>query len=124
MSKRPIPVTIVGWVYIATGAMGFVYHLPEFKPGDLFRYDVLWIELIRLVAVVCGVFMLRGYDWARWVALAWIGFHVILSAFHTLPEFAMHCLFFALIACVLFRRDTTRYFRAGGSREKGLPSTP
>jgi len=114
MNKRPIPVTIIAWVYIATGAVGLVYHFRDLNAGSVFRYDALGIELVRMTAVVCGAFMLRGHDWARWVALAWIGFHVIVSAFHTLPELAMHCLFFAVIAWILFRRDAARYFQAAG----------
>lgn len=114
MNKRPIPVTVIAWVYIATGALGLVYHFSDLNAGSVFRYDALWIELVRMAAVVCGAYMLRGRDWARWVALAWIGFHVIVSAFHTLPELAMHCLFFALIAWILLRRDAARYFRAAG----------
>ena len=37
------------------------------------------------LAIVCGVFLLRGHNWARWLALAWIAFHVVLSAFHAIP---------------------------------------
>jgi hypothetical protein len=113
-NQRPVSVAIIGWVYIAAGATGFVYHFSEFTAGGLFRYDALWIELVRLTAGVCGAFLLRGDNWARWLAVAWIGFHVIVSAFHTLPELAMHCLFFALIAWLLFRPGATRYFRAAG----------
>jgi glucose uptake protein GlcU len=112
MNKRPLSVTMIGYLYIAMGAIGFVYHSSEFRAGEAFRYDMLGIELIRLVAVVCGIFMLREHNWARWLALAWIGFHAILSAFHTLPELAIHCLFFAVIAWCLVRPDATRCFRA------------
>ena len=71
-------------------------------------------EFVRLLAVVAGVFMLLGYNWARWLALAWIGSHIILSAFHAPREFAVHCLFFAAIAWFLFRPEAQSYFR--GSR--------
>ncbi len=112
MNKRPISVTMIAWLYMAVGAAGFVYHLGEFKAGEVPRYDVLGIELVSLAAAVCGAFMLRGKNWARWIALAWMGFHVIVSVFHSLPQFAIHCLFFALIAWVLFRPDAARYFSA------------
>ena len=74
----------------------------EFQARDAFQYDIVWVELDRLIAIVCGVFLLRGHNWARWVALAWIAFHVVVSAFHTFPEFAIHCLFCAVIAWFLF----------------------
>jgi hypothetical protein len=104
--KRPLSVTILGCLYIAVGTIGVAYHFT-------FPIHDVWVELVRLLAIIGGAFMLRGHNWARWLALAWIAFHVILSAFHTWGEFAMHCLFCALIAWFLFRPDATRYFRAG-----------
>lgn len=112
MNKRPLPVTIIASVYIVMGAIGFAYHWKEFEASHAFQGDILWVELIRLVAIVSGIFMLRGHNWARWIALAWIAFHVLLSAFHGWPELAVHCLFCAVIAWLLFRPDSGRYFRA------------
>lgn len=105
--KRPLSVTILGWVYIAVGLIGFGYHLT----GFVFRTEDVAIESVRLLATIAGAFLLRGHDWARWLALAWILFHVILSAFHALGEFAVHCLFCGAIAWVLFRPAAARYFR-------------
>jgi hypothetical protein len=113
MNKRPLAVTILAWVYIAMGAVGVVYHLPELDANNALQFDGVWIELVRLLAVVAGVFMLRGQNWARWVAVAWIAFHVIIGALHSLQQFAIHCLFCAVIAFFLFRPDATRYFRGG-----------
>jgi hypothetical protein len=107
---RPASVTVIAWVYIAAGAIGFVYHFGELLARP-FRYDPLLIEFVRVLAIVAGVFILRGSNWARWLALAWIGFHVVLSAFHNVPEFAIHCLFFAVTAWALFRQTAARYFR-------------
>jgi hypothetical protein len=115
--QQPISVTILGWVYIAVGTMGFIYHLTDFQARNGFQYDNVWIEVIRLVAVVSGAFMLRGQNWARWLALAWIAAHVILSAFHTLPEFAMHLFFCIVIAWLLFHPDAARYFRGAAVEE-------
>jgi hypothetical protein len=56
--------------------------------------------------------MLRGRNWARWGALAWMAFHVVLSAFHSLVQLAMHSVFFAVIAYFLFRPAAKEYFRA------------
>jgi hypothetical protein len=110
MNQRPLPVSAVAWVYIAAGAIGFGYHF-----GDLARNGFTWeaagVELIRVLAVVCGVFLLRGHNWARWVAVGWMGFHAIVSIFHTWVELAMHCVFLAVIVWVLFRPEADRYFR-------------
>lgn len=115
MNKRPLPVTVIGCLYAAAGAMALAYHWTEFKPRHPFSYDIVWISLVRLIAIVSGVYILRGSNWARWLALAWISFHVILSAFHSLPEFAMHSLFCAVSAYFLFRPGAARYFRAGSA---------
>jgi hypothetical protein len=106
--RRPLAVTILGWLYIGVGSIGFVAHLTDLLA---FQYDAIYIEFTELVAIVCGAFILRGQNWARWLALAWIAFHVVVSAFHAFPELAIHCLFCALIAWFLFRPETTQYFR-------------
>ncbi len=111
MNKRPLSVTIIGCLYIVIGAIGFAYHFTEFKAQHPFQDDFVWIELLRLIAIVCGVYMLRGHNWARWLALAWIAYHVVLSAFHTLSELAIHSLFCAILAYFLLRPTAARYFR-------------
>jgi len=47
--------------------------------------------MIRIIAVVGGVFLLMGHNWARWLMLAWLAFHVAVSAFHSLSEFIAAC---------------------------------
>ena len=115
MNHRPLAVTIIACVYIVIGAIGFAYHFTEFNAQHPFQDGLVWIELVRLIAIVCGVFMLRGHNWARWLALVWIASHVVLSAFHTLSELAIHILFCAILAYFLFRPTASRYFRAGGT---------
>src|ERR1700744_4799674 len=95
-NTRPLSITIIGWLYIVVGAVGFVYHFNEFG-GQPFRSEIVWTELVRLAAVVSGIYMLRGHNWARWLALAWIGAHVILSALNSLAEVAAHVVFLAVL---------------------------
>ena len=109
--KRPIAVAIVSCVYIAVGTIGFVYHFHELLSQQGGFRDAVLIELVEMVAIVCGALMLRGLNWARWGAIAWIAFHVVLSAFHAAQEFAMHVLIGAVIAWVLLRPESARYFR-------------
>ncbi len=110
-NKRPLSVTIVAWVYIAVGAGGFVFYFTQLHGASAFQLDGLLVELVRFLAIVCGVFMLRGKNWARWLAIAWIVFHVGLSAFHAFRELAIHSLFFVLIGWCLFHSGARRYFR-------------
>ena len=109
-NKRPISVTILALVYIAVGTTGFIYHFADFRTGNAFHNDVILIEFTELLAVTCGAFLLRGQNWARWLALAWMAFHVVLSAFHAFGEFAIHALFCAIIVWVLLRDHSASYF--------------
>lgn len=110
-NKRPLSVTVLAFIYIAIGAIGFVRHFPNLPGMRAFRYDDVWIELTEFLAILCGVFMLRGRNWARWLAVAWMAFHVILSALDGFHGFAIHALFCAVIAWFLFRLEAARYFR-------------
>ena len=127
MNKRPCSITVIGWIFIALGGIltladllplvdaAAAQRFSEFKAQHPFQYDIIWVGLVRLIAIVCGVYMLRGHNWARWLALAWIVYHVILSAFHMLSELAIHILLCAILAYFLFRPTATRYFRAAGA---------
>lgn len=112
MQPRPLPVIVIACVYILTGLVGFGYHATEFWSQRPIPSDLVWIESVRLLAAVAGVFLLRGQSWARWLAIAWIAFHVALGAMHSLPQFAIHALFCAAIAYFLLRPEANRYFRA------------
>ena len=112
MNARPIAVTIISWLFIAAGAVGLAYHATEFKAQSPFENDAVLVCVIRLLAILGGVFALRGKNWARWLLLFWIAYHVILSAFHTVSELAMHGLLTAVTAYFLFRRQASAYFRS------------
>ena len=118
MNKRPLSVTIISCLFIVAGAVGFAYHLTEFKAQGPFQSGIVGLCVVRLLAILSGVFMLRGCNWARWLLLVWIAYHVILSAFHSLSELVMQ---FALRAGGLFSPSPAgvRVF----SRRESKPST-
>lgn len=107
-NRRPISITILAAIYIAVGIMGFAYHFRELLA---LRQDSVWIEIAEAMATLCGVFMLRGRNWARWLALAWMLFHVVVSAFNSIHQFIMHSLICAVIAWILLHPIAARYFR-------------
>jgi hypothetical protein len=111
MNTRPLSVTIIGWAYLVMGIAGFAYHLKGLRVQQRFQSDILLVELIFLIAIVSGAYVLRGHNWARWLAIAWMAFHVVVSIFHTLAELAIHSLLCAVLAYFLFRAAATRYFR-------------
>jgi hypothetical protein len=110
--SRPLSVTIIACVYLVTGAVGLVYHLSRFHLHP-FEYDIVGICAVSVVAIVAGAFMLRGADWARWLALLWMAFHVGISYLNGWRPVVMHAVFLVVIAYFLLRREAGEYFRPG-----------
>lgn len=108
---RPLSVTIVSWIYIVTGIGGIAFHATEFKLHHLFELDAILPLAVRLLAIVAGIFMLRGQNWARWLAIMWIGYHVVWGSLQSLQAGIVHVILFAVFAYLLFRTPANRYFR-------------
>jgi len=112
MKKRPLTVTILGVLYIAVGVVGTASHFIEFKTHLPTHSELISIGLLGVLAVLAGGFMLRARNWARWLALAWMAFHVAISVYHPLRELAVHSLLLVLFAYLLFRPEAGAYFRS------------
>src|SRR5215469_12684685 len=110
MNKRPLAVTAIACLLIAAGIFGAAIHVRELVSGKVFGLEDLWVPLLGFLAAVCGLFLLLGHNWARWLALAWMAFHVVIS-FYSIEKAAVHIVLLALIAYALFRRDASTYFR-------------
>jgi hypothetical protein len=117
MKKRPLLVTIISWVFIVAGSVGLVYHTMPLVQGravDMGRggtIDTLVISFVRMLAIVAGVFMLRGQNWARWLCVAWAAFHVVVSIWHSPFELIMHIVVLLVLVYILFRRASSEYFQ-------------
>ena len=109
--KRPISVTILALVYLAVGVIGFAYHFRPILATHAIHADDVMVEVSELLAIVCGMFILQGRNWARWLALAWMAFHVGVSFLHNFREIAVHTVFLFVIALILFRPKAVEYFR-------------
>ena len=107
-SKRPIGVLLVAGLYIAVGAVGLIRHFPALHA---IHQDDVWILLTELLAIVAGAFMLLRHNWARWLAVAWMAFHVALS-WPSVGQLAAHTLILAAIVWLPFRRDAQQFFAA------------
>ena len=109
--KRPWSVTVFGILFILAGGIGFAYHLTR-RP---FERDVILISAVRLLAILGGVFLLLGHNWARWLLLAWLAFHVGVSAFHSVQELSAHVVLLLLFVWFVFRPPASNYFRSAPS---------
>ena len=121
MSKRPLYIAIIAWLFIAAGTIGFLYHSTEINIHDLFGNDLLLALFVRLCAVAGGIFLLRGAGWARYLLVAWLLYHVILSIFHPIEQLIMHSVLLAVITFFLFRPKASEYFKSSDHSESGNP---
>jgi hypothetical protein len=125
MNKRPRPITVISWIFIAFGSIALLtgllpnvnttaaQRLAELK-GPWFVHGIVHVS--RMVMVLSGVFMLYGFNWARWLLVAWLAFHVIISVLHSPFQLLVHSLLFAVVVFFLFRPPASAYFR--GTRAK------
>jgi hypothetical protein len=104
--KRPFGVTFLGWLFIAVGAVGVAYHVKD----GFDRWSVL-IAAVRIIAIIGGIFLLKGRNWARWLLLAWLAFHVFVGALHSPSNAISHFVLLAVIAYFLLTPPASSYFR-------------
>ena len=97
MKRRPLSVIIVAILFITAGCVGFVYHAKEVFEQSSMNYELAWILLLRILAVVCGLLLLKRVNWARWLAIAWLAYHVVLSVFHSVSETITHSVLLVIV---------------------------
>ena len=115
--KRPLPLTIISWFFIIFGSIALLSGLLPYGEITLAqRVAELkghWmVHLSRILQIVAGVFMLRGHNWARWLLVVWIAFHIVISALHSTFQLVLHVLIFTVILYFVFRRDASSYFHS------------
>jgi uncharacterized membrane protein HdeD (DUF308 family) len=111
VNKRPIIVTMIAWLLIATGVFRFAVHFRELLSERSFPIEDLWIPIVGLLSAVPGAFILLGRNWARWLVLALMAFQLAIMFGDSIQKVAAHVLLFSLIAYSLFRSDATAYFQ-------------
>jgi hypothetical protein len=111
MKGRPVPVIIVSILFIITGVVGFVYHLKDFFEPNAELPELFWIQLLRILALVCGLLLLAGVNWARWLGIAWLAYHVIISAFNSVSQMIAHIVFLLLVVVLLYLPKSSAFFK-------------
>jgi hypothetical protein len=104
--QRPRSITIISWLFIIFGSVALVYGL--LNGLDLKGH--WYVHLSRILQIVAGMFMLYGRNWARWLLVAWIAFHIVISALHSALFLLLHVVIFSVILFFVFRRDASSYF--------------
>jgi len=110
--RRPLSITIISWLFISFGSIALLGGLVRGGGGDLVSH--WYVHLSRILQIVAGVFMLYGRNWARWLLVAWIAFHIVVSALHSSLFLLMHVAIFSVILFFVFRRQASAFFNAEG----------
>src|SRR5687767_9982048 len=100
MKQRPLSITLISYLFIAAGAVGIIYHASELN--DVAMPEVSLVLFVRVLAILGGIFTLRGANWARWLLVVWIIYHMILSFFHSTAEVIMHFILSIVVVVSLF----------------------
>jgi len=123
MNRRPLSITIIGWLFIVVGITGLVWGLlPTLEAAAAGRPIEFRVaeegvaSLSRILAVVGGVCLFYQFNWARWLLVAWMVFHVWVAAVHSLSEVVLHVVVFTTVIGFLFRPQVSEYFRTPKER--------
>ena len=109
MKRRPLSITIISWIFIAFGSIALLSGVLPL--ADLKSH--WYIHLSRILQIVAGVFMLYGRNWARWLLVVWIAFHIVVGALNGVVTLLMHIVIFSVVLFFVFRRDANTYFAGG-----------
>lgn len=110
--KRPIGVIVVAVLLVLGGAAGLGGDFMNSHSLSANHFESVWVALVNVLGIVAGVFLFRGRNWARWLAIAWMAFHVAISLLNAWQQAVMHGVILLLIVLILFRRDAREYFGA------------
>lgn len=128
MIRRPISVTVISCIQIATGILSLLGITIRFVRDGSIAYEVIADSPVPVpiqylmsfvgmaVLVVCGYFMLKGKNWARWLCVGW-GVVGLLFSVTTSPMTWMlvpGTIYLIIVAYFLFRPDANQFFATGG----------
>lgn len=112
MKNRPFPIIFTAFIFIIAGFVGIAYHANEYFEPSSVKYEMVWALIVRVLAIVCGLLLLRRVKWARWLAIIWLVYHVVLSSFHSASETIVHFVLLVIVFFLLFRPNSSAYFRS------------
>ena len=113
MEKRPRSIIVIGLLFILLGTITLVHAVVELinttdRLTDLKSHWMIYLS--ALAAIVGGAFLLKGHNWARWLLVLWMLFHIVVGALHGLVPLLTHVVIFSAILLFLFRRPASTYF--------------
>jgi len=120
VEKRPRSIIVVSLLFILLGLITLVHAAVELinttdRLTDLKSHWMIYLSAVA--AIVGGVFLFKGQNWARWLLVLWMAFHIVVGALHGIVTLLTHVAIFAVILFFLFRRPASSYFKNRVSTE-------
>jgi hypothetical protein len=118
VERRPRSIIVIGFFFILVGALTLMNATFEFinttdRLTDLKTHWMIYVS--AFAAIAGGAFLFRGHNWARWLLVLWMAFHIVVGALHGIVPLLTHVLIFSVILFFLFRRSASAYL----SSQKG-----
>ena len=107
--KQYAVVIVVACLYRLVGIGAGVEQFSHLLAG---QREAIGMEIAEATAIVTGVCLLLRLGWARWLAVAWMAFHVAIM-FSNPGKVAVHLVLCVLIAWALFRPESRGWFHKG-----------
>ena len=103
--RRTRSILAIGALFLALGVLDVFRGLaPLFEPGHRggLASDDMQVLAIGVAALIGGIALLGGRDWARWLLAGWMALHVAISLGQP-AALAAHLVIFGSITFLLFR---------------------
>jgi uncharacterized membrane protein HdeD (DUF308 family) len=113
VEKRPRSIIFISLLFILLGTITLIHAVVELintteRLTDLKSHWMIYLS--AAAAIVGGVFLFKGHNWARWLLVVWMAFHIVVGALHGLTPLLMHIVIFSVILFFLFRRPASSFF--------------
>lgn len=105
--KSHAAVIVVACLFLLVGIAAGIEQFPHLLAG---QREAVTMEITEAAAILIGVCLLLRQGWARWLAVAWMVFHVVIS-FPDAGKIVVHVVMSGLIAWALFRPESRGWFR-------------
>jgi len=116
VERRPLSIIVISLLFILVGLVTLVHAAMELinttdRLTDLKSHWMIYVS--ALAAIVGGAFLFKGENWARWLLVLWMAFHIVVGALHGIVPLLTHAVIFSVILFFLFRRPASEYFQPG-----------
>lgn len=122
MKKRPLALTVIGWILIVMGIFSMFATSANLKNPKVIEYmsqsplplslQYAILALGVMIMTISGLGILKGKNWARFLYGGWGLFSFLMSVVIGTMQASMipGLILFLIIAYFLFRSDAHQYF--------------